>query len=713
MSTGGLVFHNAFFLLVCLKWLHGVDDKAKTICGNKQSQIHINRPNHGNHFYPNIIIIIISMANRVIVIGGGLAGLTTAHSILEHGGSVTLIDKSAFMGGNSTKATSGINGTPTQAQADKKVHDSARQFMEDTNLSYHGGKKGGAVSPIVLEMARLSGPSLDWLSHNFNIDLSILGLMAGHTAARTHRGKEKFPGMTITYGLMSALEQEAKKNPERVKIFCKSRAVRLIRDGIGPVVGVVYADANGVEHDLRGPVVIATGGYAADYSGSSLLQKYTPQLMQFATTNGAFATGDGVKMGEAIGAGLIDMDKVQVHPTGLVDPKDPTAKTKFLAAEALRGTGAIMLNKDGKRFANELARRKDLSEAMMADKGPFRLVLNSKCAAEMLWHCKHYAGRGLMIHYKNGEALAKGMGVVTATLADTFSAYTKACEEGKDSFGKPFFRNGPWSMEDSFYVAVIEPVVHYSMGGLHVNEKAEVLAAANNGKTAPPPPPVPGLWCAGECAGGVHGINRLGGNSLLDCVVFGRVAGQQACKYLLRNVASTRLNVLASQLGGADAVPSTVVANPPAAPAAASSTAKQTAAGPHFVVPKIVVPQIPGYKLAAPRTAAAAAPSAVAMAAAAPTAPAAGGKTPKPVAGQPLKKLTRAEVAKHNSENDCWVIVGKQVLDCTHFLDDHPGGGKSILQFAGKDSTEEFDMLHKREVIQKYAPETVIGELTD
>ena len=643
------------------------------------------------------------MSNRVIVIGGGLAGLTAALSVLEHGGSVTLIDKSSFMGGNSTKATSGINGTPTQAQADGNVNDSARQFIEDCNLSFHGGKKGGEVSPIIREMARLSGPSLDWLTHNFGIDLSILGLMAGHSKARTHRGKEKFPGMTITYGLLTALEDAAKREPERVTILSKSRAVRLIRDGVGPVVGVVYADSKGVERDLRGVVIIATGGYAADYSSSSLLKKYTPELMRFATTNGAFATGDGVKIGEAIGAGLIDMDKVQVHPTGLVDPKDPKAPTKFLCAEALRGTGAIMLNKDGKRFANELARRKDLSEAMMANKGPFHLVLNSKCATEMIWHCKHYAGRGLMVNYKSGEAMAAAIGVRPEVLAETFATYSAAAKAGKDAYGKPFFRNGEFAMSDSFFVATIEPVVHYSMGGLHVNERAEVLEAIY------PQAPIPGLWCAGECAGGVHGINRLGGNSLLDCVVFGRVAGQEACRFMLRKAGTMRLNVLASHVGGTDATTSSIAASAPAKKAAAPAPAPATAApapAPAAAkggvsVPKIVVPQIPGYTLATSPSAAAAAASPAAAAAAAPAAK--GG----------MRMFTRAEVAKHNTKGDCWVIVGKQVLDCTNFLDDHPGGGKSIMQYAGKDSTEEFDMLHKREVIDKYAPETVIGEVSD
>eukprot|EP00442_Polarella_glacialis_P014720 CAMPEP_0115086160 /NCGR_PEP_ID=MMETSP0227-20121206/22401_1 /TAXON_ID=89957 /ORGANISM="Polarella glacialis, Strain CCMP 1383" /LENGTH=81 /DNA_ID=CAMNT_0002475527 /DNA_START=85 /DNA_END=330 /DNA_ORIENTATION=+ len=64
--------------------------------------------------------------------------------------------------------------------------------------------------------------------------------------------------------------------------------------------------------------------------------------------------------------------------------------------------------------------------------------------------------------------------------------------------------------------------------------------------------------------------------------------------------------------------------------------------------------------------------------------------------------VTAEEVAKHSKDTDCWVIVGEQVLDVTNFLEDHPGGKKSIMMFAGRDATEEFDMLHDRKVIKKY-----------
>jgi len=75
------------------------------------------------------------------------------------------------------------------------------------------------------------------------------------------------------------------------------------------------------------------------------------------------------------------------------------------------------------------------------------------------------------------------------------------------------------------------------------------------------------------------------------------------------------------------------------------------------------------------------------------------------------KEYTMEEIAKHNTEKDCWVIVNGQVLDVTSFLKDHPGGKKAILIYAGRDATEEFNMLHKPDVVEKYAPESIIGRV--
>merc|ERR1719372_17953 len=193
----------------------------------------------------------------------------------------------------------------------------------------------------------------------------------------------------------------------------------------GACVGLVY-EKGGIDFQELGPVILASGGFGADFSKDSLLGKYRPDLMHLPTTNGEHCTGDGIKMGESIGAQSIDLEWVQVHPTGLVKPDDPDAKIKFLAAEALRGVGGIVLNQEGKRFANELGRRDYVTGEMWKNKPPFRLCLNKAASEEIIWHCKHYTGRGVMKYYKNGAELAKDMGVALKTLEDAHQQHYEA-----------------------------------------------------------------------------------------------------------------------------------------------------------------------------------------------------------------------------------------------------------------------------------------------
>merc|ERR1712203_867568 len=303
----------------------------------------------------------------------------------------------------------------------------------------------------------------------------------------------------------------------------------------------------------------ASGGFGADFGSDSLLAQYRPDLLHLPTTNGEHCTGDGIKLGEGIGAKSIDLEWVQVHPTGLVKPEDPDAKVKFLAAEALRGVGGLVFDKDGKRFANELGRRDYVTGEMWKNKPPFRLCLNKAASDEIIWHAKHYTGRGVMKYYESGAALASDMGIPVSVLEETHEAHYQAAKKtekdpnggswpaypsgkswdeasGKTGSGKKFYHNvidGSKVEEEEFYVAIITPVIHYCMGGLECTVDAECIDA--KGKV------IKGLYVAGEAAGGIHGNNRLGGNSLLDCVVFGRVSAKAACKYMFGNNDEFRL----------------------------------------------------------------------------------------------------------------------------------------------------------------------------
>ena len=139
--------------------------------------------------------------------------------------------------------------------------------------------------------------------------------------------------MAITYALMQRLEELVETDPERIQIIKKARVTKINKEG-NKITGVSY-EFGGEESSIDGVVVLATGGYAADFGNSSLLKKHRPDTFDLASTNGTHATGDGLKMLMEIGGNGIDLDKVQVHPTGLVDPKDPGSKWKFLAAEGM------------------------------------------------------------------------------------------------------------------------------------------------------------------------------------------------------------------------------------------------------------------------------------------------------------------------------------------------------------------------------------------
>jgi len=618
-----------------------------------------------------------SNPSQVIVVGGGLSGLSAAHTVLERGGRVLVLDKNSFLGGNSTKATSGINGALTRTQVKLGIKDSVEAFYDDTAKS----AKDKLRPELVKVLTGNSGSAVEWLQDRFALDLSLVSQLGGHSFPRTHRGKERFPGMTITYALMEKLEDIARADPKRAKILVKADVKKLIKNG-NEVVGVEFIK-DGKTFTEYGPIVLATGGYAADFTETSLLKKHRPDIYDLPTTNGDFSTGDGLKMVDSIGGNTIDLEKVQVHPTGLVDPNEPDAKVKFLAAEALRGVGGVLLTNEGHRFCDELGTRDYVTGEMWKfKKAPYRLVLNSKGAKEIEWHVKHYMGRGLMKKFDSGAALAKEMGISESVLDKTFKAYTEGASSKKDQFGKKYFHNMPFEVKDTFYVAIVTPVLHYCMGGIEINPDCDVLE--RSGKTS-----IKGLFGAGEICGGVHGANRLGGSSLLGCVVLGRVAGDSASKYLLNHLTYT---------------------NPSSSGNASQRRIGQLAT--HITgQPNSITIQINFGGSGAPQEGSNYNESSPAQ-----QLPTDSGNEPKQEAEKPAeakpdlsKSYSTEEVAKHKTEADCWTIVNGQVLDVTKFLPDHPGGKKAILLYAGRDATEEFNMLHKPDVVEKYAPSSIIG----
>ncbi|AAS53738.1 AFR367Wp [Eremothecium gossypii ATCC 10895] len=448
----------------------------------------------------------------VVVVGLGLAGLSTGAQLVKNGVPVILMDKASAIGGNSVKASSGINGAGTQVQELLGVYDSADSFYRDTVAS----AKGAGASELMDKLARDSAGAVSWLQNEFGVKLDILSQLGGHSKARTHRSSSNIPpGFEIISAMRKRLESVQKENPALVNFRLESKVVDLeLADDA--VQGLRYMDKAGAQHILHTKnVVFCTGGFG---SSKELLGKYAPHLRDLPTTNAQGTTGDGQDLMLRVGGQLIDMEHIQVHPTSFVDPKDKDSGSKFLAAEALRGNGGVLLNPStGRRFTNELATRDVLTASIQehCKEHVAYLVLSQGAYETLQSFVNFYISKGLMRASTVGE-LSDEIGVPKQQLASELEAYSAA---EVDQFQRRHIINdfGP-SVDGStaIYVGLITPAVHFTMGGVRINSRAEVLSSA--GTT------YKGLYAAGEVSGGVHGRNRLGGSSLLECVVFGRQA---------------------------------------------------------------------------------------------------------------------------------------------------------------------------------------------
>ncbi|KRX61807.1 Cleavage and polyadenylation specificity factor subunit 2 [Trichinella sp. T9] len=495
---------------------------------------------HANYFFYICIVVLHSCLmvetepRHVIVVGSGLAGLSAALAAFNQGSRVTILEGEPNIGGNSAKATSGINGCNTSTQRVNGVQDDAKLFFSDTMKAGHGIND----MQLVDLLTKSSADAIDRLTE-IGVDLSDLVILGGHSVRRTHRipaknGKPVPVGFHIVRTVHQHLLNKANSvGDDRLIVMTNVRAVSLITDADGSVVVGLrfeHADTKETGQLYADSIVLATGGYSNDHTSDSLLEEFAKSKIDYPTTNGPFAVGSGVKMARLIGAKLIDMDKVQVHPTGFVDPEQPDAGTKFLAAEALRGSGALLLDHSGQRFANELGPRDYLTgriesqckQSKDVGRKTAYMLLNDEAvdlfgrpSFEFYWKKKNFFTKA-----DNVEQLAKLLNVEAELVNATLKQYAEAADGARDDpFGKTVF---PVIFDPGrpIYVARITPVIHYTMGGLKIDIHSQVLREDGS--------KISGLYAAGEVSGGVHGANRLGGNSLLECAVFGAIAGKYA-----------------------------------------------------------------------------------------------------------------------------------------------------------------------------------------
>jgi flavocytochrome c len=380
-------------------------------------------------------------------------------------------------------------------------------------------KKGRKA--LIGKLTNESAGAIQWLVGK-GVDLSVVAQLGGHLFPRTHRGAGKTPpGFAIISTLLKSLRES-----ELFQLETECLVTKILKSG-SVVEGVHYARADGETKELKGSVIFATGGFAGDAHG--MLAQYRPDLAGLPSTNDA-RPGSQPLLTE-MGAKLLDMEEVQVHPTSFVDPKDDLNPVKFLAAELLRGEGGILIH-ERKRFVNEMDNRKVVTDAITnlpaADAIPkqwdVQLVLDKGVYKNASSHIDFYILKGLMRKTTLSE--------LGSEATKTIQLYSLAAVgDETDGFGRKYF--GHWELKPEevkgdtvVYVGRVTPAVHFTMGGVVINERSEVLDGDGDGKE------IGGLWAAGEVAGGVHGGNRLGGSSLLECVVFGRIAGNEVARHL-------------------------------------------------------------------------------------------------------------------------------------------------------------------------------------
>ncbi len=439
----------------------------------------------------------------VVIVGSGGAGFSAAVSAHDAGASVILIEKEPVIGGNAKLAAGGMNAAWTDQQKAKGIEDSAELMAKDT-------MKGGRDlnDPALVEvLVGKSKSSVDWLT-SLGADLNDVGRMGGASVNRSHRPTG---GAGVGAHVIQVLYDNA--IARKIDLRMNTRGIEILKDKAGKVRGIlVKGKYTGYYWIKADAVILATGGFGKN---NDRVAKLDPKLKGFIATNHPGATGDGLDVAQNAGAELIDLKYIQAHPTLSV-------KGGVMVTEAVRGNGAILVNREGKRFVNEITTRDKAAAAILKQTGGTAFLIFDDSVRKSLSKINKYIGLGVAPTDASLEKLGQSLGIDGKALAKTVAHYNQLVAGGKDTdFERP---NLPRALNEGQYYAIeVTPGVHHTMGGVKIDSKAEIMNAKGL--------VIPGLYGAGEVTGGVHGANRLGGNAISDIVTFGRLAGANAAKY--------------------------------------------------------------------------------------------------------------------------------------------------------------------------------------
>ncbi|MYV17415.1 flavocytochrome c [Furfurilactobacillus milii] len=443
----------------------------------------------------------------VVIIGSGSTGMVAAIQAHELGLKPVIFEKMPKIGGNTMRASSGMNAAETNVQLHHGVVDSYEDFYAETL------KGGGDLNDKELlgYFSSHAALSIDWLADH-GIRLDDITITGGMSKMRTHRPASMAP---IGAFLVTELSKVVQK--DELPLFTGVTVNSLVKDADGKVTGVNATLPDGSQKMVGGKaVILATGGFGAN---NDMIEKYRPDLKGYKTTNQPGATGDGLKLATDAGAALVQMDQIQVHPT--VQQDNPHA---FLIGEAVRGEGAILVNAQGKRFVNELTTRKVVSNAITALPEHSAYLILDQGIRSRVKAIEFYDSIGLVVTGSSLSELAGKLNMDVDTLSSTVSTWNTAVADHDDEeFGRSTGMDRDISA-GPFFAIHIAPAIHYTMGGIKANHKTQVLDESGQ--------IILGLFAGGEVVGGLHGNNRIGGNSIAETVIFGRQAGEQVYDYI-------------------------------------------------------------------------------------------------------------------------------------------------------------------------------------
>ena len=440
----------------------------------------------------------------IVIIGSGGAGLSSAITATEKGAKVIVLEKMAYFGGNSNRSEGEMNAAGTKQQkAHGILDDTPERFAADTIRGGHGLNDPALVKALTENAASAEEWLLDLGAHFCH----RMGRGGGQTRARDHGPCD---GSPVGIEIMRVLGERADK--DHIDMRLNNRVTKILMKN-GKVAGVQVKTPKGMETINAKSVILATGGFGANHK---MVEKYRPELKGFSTTNHPGATGDGIVLAQQVGAGLTDIEQIQIHPTVI-------KKNGALISESMRARGGFLLNKNGKRFTNELLTRDVVSANELKQPGGIAYLVIDNSIYSKNKMAQNYTAEKLMTKCDTIADVAKLIGVDPKVVQASFDQYHKAFDNKKDDlFGRPEMLI---RMDQApYFVAEVTPGIHHTMGGVKIDPQAEVLT--------PEKKPIPGLFAAGEVTGGVHGGNRIGGNAVADIITFGRISANSALKYI-------------------------------------------------------------------------------------------------------------------------------------------------------------------------------------